>query len=156
MARNIKNLVKTTVSKIKTKLNTVFNAVKNWLKSNIKKLNAWFKENVQITTYRGVPVLVLKCLNYDAFSFGIIVIGKDEYQRCIEGNSVTLEHEYGHVIQLMTVGFPAYVFWYFIPSLIGYRLDLSYDTYYSLPWEYTADMFGGANPTVIIGGILPF
>lgn len=145
MAKKIRRLVNTAVSKVKQKIKTVFDSVKRWLKANIKKLNKWFKENVQITTYRGAPVLVLKCLGYNAFSFGIIVIGKDEYDSCLKGNSQTLEHEYGHILQMLTLGFSTYALMYALPSFIGFWCKVPYDRYYSQPWEYTADILGGAN-----------
>ena len=144
MFKFLKKVIKTAVDKITLNIKTVFNSVNKWLKSQTKKLKRWFNENVLITTYRGAPVLVLKSMGYDAFSFGMIVIGKKEYDLCIEGKSETLKHEYGHLIQLLTVGLPTFLVMYALPSLACYWFGLPYDLYYSMPWEYTADILGGA------------
>ena len=54
----------------------------------------------------------------------------------------TVKHEYGHTVQESILGFAKYVKYIAIPSLRS--RDIPYRDYYSLPWERTADLFGGA------------
>ena len=147
ISKKLKAVVKLAASKIVSHLKSVLKKVKDWLNKKIKKLKKWFNENIKITTYRGVPVVVLKALKQNAFSFGIIFIGEDAYKQWQKGKDPVLEHEYGHVIQLISVGFPVYIAMYFVPSLIGFWSGVPIDMYYSQPWEYIADLLGGAKRT---------
>ena len=80
------------------------------------------------------------------FSFGAIVMGDERVQKY--SFEQTLEHEYGHVLQLLEYGLYGYVKFVAIPSLTGYVVDqiltdkFGYKDYpyYSQPWEYEADM----------------
>ena len=96
-----------------------------------------------ITFYNGTPVIHLP-FEWTAFSFGVIVLGSQ-----YESNSygiTTLNHEYGHILQLKKYGFLSYTWTIAIPSLTCNLLDrakLLPWTYYSSPWEYEADQFGG-------------
>lgn len=58
----------------------------------------------------------------------------------------TVQHEYGHKVQLKTMNFADYMLNVSLPSItinLLYRLDkLPYD-YYDAPWEKQADEFGG-------------
>ena len=51
----------------------------------------------------------------------------------------TLNHEWGHTRQLLLLGIGDYFNMIAIPSI----LDLCPVLYYKMPWEITADMFGG-------------
>lgn len=61
----------------------------------------------------------------------------------------SLNHEWGHGIQEKLMGSGAYLLNVAIPSVITYwtlPYDANYDmNYYSMPWERTADFFGGVN-----------
>ncbi len=55
-----------------------------------------------------------------------------------------VKHEWGHWIQENIIGDQAYITGIAIPSLItNFFTDLNGSGYYSLPWELTADTFGG-------------
>ena len=86
--------------------------------------------------------LVIKVPGDAAFSFGIIFMGS-------EINNVSLvQHEYGHTRQLQELGLLAYYNYVLLPSITCFWLTeagaLSSSTYYSYPWEYVADLKGGA------------
>jgi hypothetical protein len=59
----------------------------------------------------------------------------------------TVKHEYGHTQQEEFLGTANYIGSIAIPSLIGYNQNLSFENYYSQPWERSADMFGGLDRT---------
>jgi len=59
----------------------------------------------------------------------------------------TVKHEYGHTQQEEYLGTSTYIGSIAMPSLIGYNQILSYEDYYSQPWERTADMLGGLDRT---------
>lgn len=94
--------------------------------------------------YRFAPVLVVRRLQDSAFCLGLIVLGKREYDRCQAGRSETLNHEYGHFLQMLLLGLPVYLGLFAIPSFICYWTRWLEGHYYSLPWEYTADIMGKA------------
>lgn len=57
-----------------------------------------------------------------------------------------VRHEYGHTVQSKKIGLADYIRQVAIPSLCGYLLNetlLPPGLYYNLPWEYTADVYGG-------------
>ena len=95
------------------------------------------------SNYNGV--FVLRIPGRNAFSFGIIVLGKDE-------NSITgittndVKHEYGHRLQLDNMGWGAYIKNVALPSVTFYWLDkmdkVDGKYYYSAPWEAEADILG--------------
>lgn len=74
-----------------------------------------------------------------AASFGIIFI--DSRFPNFEN---TLRHEYGHTVQMKMLGWFRYLRYIARPSVKGYRASLTPLQYYSQPWEYIADVFGGA------------
>ena len=89
-------------------------------------------------------VLVIKT-NFDAsFSFGFI--GMSEQQL----NSNTLNHEYGHAVQMDNKGLIGFTEEVAIPSvtinILQRKGKLKYD-YYGAPWEAEADALGGVNRT---------
>ncbi|MDR1939418.1 MAG: RHS repeat-associated core domain-containing protein [Clostridiales bacterium] len=60
----------------------------------------------------------------------------------------TLNHEWGHSVQNRILGNGGYILFIGIPSVIGFALIPANATeadYYSLPWERTADYFGGVD-----------
>ena len=71
-------------------------------------------------------------------------------------NDTTVKHEYGHNIQQMIIGPQKYFFGIAISSIstnvffeVEKRIKGSYhpnanQIYYSMPWERTAELFGGA------------
>jgi len=88
--------------------------------------------------YKGK--LVIKVPGYSSFSFGVIFMGN-------EGDKDLLNHEYGHTVQLEALGMMKYCTYVVVPSIIcfwGTELGiLSDENYYSYPWEYQADQYGG-------------
>ena len=54
-----------------------------------------------------------------------------------------IKHEYGHHLQFLELGKEKYTKYVAIPSLYGYWSDVDYKDYYSQPWEYGADLYGG-------------
>ena len=59
----------------------------------------------------------------------------------------TLHHEYGHILQLKSMGFLRFLVKVIVPSILGNILNrmgrISGAEYYGLPWEKEADMLGG-------------
>ena len=96
-----------------------------------------------ITFYKGVPVIYIP--GSSSFTFGVIFMGK-------EGGENLLRHEYGHIIQLKNLGVKNYYKYVVKPSVDRYKKTkkginseiYNWDTYYSTPWEYQADQYGGA------------
>ena len=61
-----------------------------------------------------------------------------------------LRHEYGHYVQEQSLGTIKYLFGIALPSIsVNCRnmffKDISNSEYYSMPWEVTADLFGGVS-----------
>ena len=56
----------------------------------------------------------------------------------------TLNHEFGHSVQEKLLG-GNYLLCIAIPSVITYWSNVFGSSYYSMPWERTADWFGGVN-----------
>lgn len=88
--------------------------------------------------YKGIPVFKLP-IGCNAASLGIIILGRKVK------SSAMLLHEYGHTLQLKSMGFFKYLFKIFIPSITANILDklgkLPYD-YYGSHWEKEADILG--------------
>ncbi len=93
-----------------------------------------------ISAYKGSLVIKSSFLGTAAFSHGAIFIGDKvkDYD--------TINHEYGHIVQLRHMGTINYNRFIFVPSVIFHHLDipekLGFD-YYSTPWEYQAELYGG-------------
>ena len=92
----------------------------------------------RFSIYRGVPVVKLP-IGKNAFSFGIIFLGNEV------SDMETLQHEYGHSVNFALIGMPKYIVKVFVPSLVGFWSGVDYAKYYSLPWEYVADVLGNVN-----------
>lgn len=93
--------------------------------------------------YRDVLVINAPFMETSAFSFGIILMGSDVTYD--DHGIATLNHEYGHYIQLSQIGVIDYTTYIVIPSLVGFWGPGSKEDYYSQPWEYLADLFGGVD-----------
>jgi TRAP-type uncharacterized transport system substrate-binding protein len=97
-------------------------------------------ENYGVSFYKGA--LVVKTPFDASFSFGII--GLSENQQNVD----TLNHEYGHVLQMKDKGLDAFIIDVAVPSVMINILDrkgkLKYD-YFGAPWEAEADALGGVN-----------
>ena len=52
-----------------------------------------------------------------------------------------IKHEWGHFVQLSILGVPKFVVFFAVPSM----LSGGSSNYYSLPWERSADLFGGVS-----------
>ena len=106
----------------------------------------------KVSFYKGVPVLRLNPPS--SFSFGVMVL---DNAGTGTADNTTVKHEYGHNVQQMIIGPEKYLFGIGIPSVCGAILlygiyeitSMNYETYkkiyYSLPWERSADLFGGAS-----------
>ena len=94
------------------------------------------------SNYKGT--LVIKTPFDSSFSFGFIGLSQNQQ------TSTTLNHEYGHTIQMSNMGIIDYTAKVAIPSITINILDridkLPYD-YYGAPWEAAADQLGGVNRT---------
>ena len=90
--------------------------------------------------YKGVRFLKVP-FRMNACSFGMIFWGKREPCSGCEAEE-TLRHEYGHYLQYKKLGFFKYVRFVAAPSLKGYFGGVPYNSYYSQPWEYEADVLG--------------
>lgn len=114
--------------------------IKNFNKNN-KKEDVVFKANY-FSSYKGM--IVIKTPFDRSFSYGIIGLSK-EWQ-----TSNTLNHEYGHGVQMKKRGIVNYTTQVAIPSVTISALDqmdkLPYE-YYGAPWEAEADKFGNVNRT---------
>lgn len=51
----------------------------------------------------------------------------------------------GHSAQQSLMGYPKYLIRIAVPSVISCIINPSSKIYYSLPWERSADFFGGVN-----------
>lgn len=74
--------------------------------------------------------------------FGTIFLNRSETSSNPASVQV-LKHEYGHTVQESILGTRKYIEYVAIPSLRS--ASVPYRDYYSLPWERTADAFGGAH-----------
>jgi len=103
-----------------------------------------FNDNAQIAAistkvsfYKGVPIIRT---NDDSMSLGVIFLTKKSFTGK-SGHYWTpkeiLKHEYGHSVQMSTLGLLPYLVNIGIPSLL-YNHD-------NAPWEITADILGGVN-----------
>ena len=103
---------------------------------------AVFRSNL-FSSYNGK--LVIKTPFDASFSFGFI--GLSIYQQDID----TLNHEYGHTLQMDNMGTKNYIINVAIPSitlnLLSRRDNLTYD-YYSYPWEAEANRLGHSAASV--------
>ena len=94
-----------------------------------------------VAFYKGVLVVRVPFMNNNACSIGVIFMGDE----CSEN---LLKHEYGRTEQLRNLGFLDYLTYVAMPSFTFFactQMDiLPENYYYSYPWEYQADYYGGA------------
>lgn len=88
--------------------------------------------------YKGESVVKLEKSKEGLQIFGTIFLGDGIT------SADTLNHEFGHGIQERFLGL-AYLTRIALPSVITYFVKPSDYIYYSMPWERTADWFGGVN-----------
>ena len=96
-----------------------------------------------IAFYNGVPVIRLP-IGWNAAFYGVIFLG-DKYTNNQYGRD-TLNHEYGHSLQMDKYGPLLFTTNVATPSLVGNglnRLGWLPCNYFSLPWEHEADILGG-------------
>ena len=91
--------------------------------------------------YKGAPLTQVND-GRSAFTFGYIFMGANSDENL-------LKHEYGHIVQSRELGMLDYGTFIVYPSVVGYCIDqlglLPNGLYFSLPWEYKADEYGGAS-----------
>ena len=63
------------------------------------------------------------------------------YVSCFFIAEHVIKHELGHFVQLSILGVPKFVVFFAVPSM----LSGGSSNYYSLPWERSADLFGGVS-----------
>lgn len=94
-----------------------------------------------LSFYRGIPYIKFPN-GTSAFSAGMVFMGGN-----VNSENLVL-HEYGHTVQLREIGLQAYLTFVVVPSVTGFVFDqaelLPNGLYFSLPWEYKADEYGGA------------
>jgi RHS repeat-associated protein len=90
--------------------------------------------------YKGVPVIRFSGEQASFTILGSIMLNRSVADEGVEVE--TIQHEYGHFVQESFIGTPRYIGKVAIPSLIGYA-TVPYDRYFSLPWERSAEYFGG-------------
>ena len=98
------------------------------------------------SSYKGTPVLKHAISGITSFSISnTIILNKNESTN--NGGENTVKHEFGHTIQQSLISTPKYLTRIALPSVISCIVNPSSKTYYSLPWERSADFFGGASRT---------
>ena len=118
--------------------------------NDIKNYNFFNEDETKVlnskvfSSYKGTPVLKHDISGITSFSVSnTIILNKSETVN--NGGIDTIKHEWGHTVQQSLIGTPKYITRIAAPSVIGCIINPSSKTYYSLPWERTADFFGGAN-----------
>jgi hypothetical protein len=111
-------------------------------------------KNSQVMSFhKGVPYFIVNT-GLGSFSLGGILFQKGSDENIVK-------HEWGHTVQLKTWGMAKYLYLYALPSFTcatiatleyrgwlhtGFGEWLNRDfNYYKLPWERTAEFFGGAS-----------
>ncbi len=108
-------------------------------------------ESKVFSSYNGTPVLKHSISGVTSFSLmNTIILNKDETSS--NGGIDTVKHEWGHTVQESVMIMPKYMTRIAAPSVVGCIVNPSMKTYYSLPWERSADFFGGANRTEYYAG----
>ncbi|MGD9909852.1 MAG: hypothetical protein AB7U79_04505 [Candidatus Izemoplasmatales bacterium] len=99
-------------------------------------------DSEKISFYKGTAVIRFENSFLSSFSFGMIFLERTS-------DVTSLQHEWGHTVQLSILGFAGYVAIVAIPSmtvnLLARKYQYYYDHYYDFLWESTADYFGGVN-----------
>ena len=96
------------------------------------------------SSYKGTPVLRHSMSGVTSFSISnTIVLNRNENKN--NGGMDTVKHEWGHTAQQSLIGTKKFVMRIAAPSMVGCLINPSAKTYYSLPWERSADLLGGVN-----------
>ncbi|MCL1890841.1 MAG: hypothetical protein FWG00_02275 [Coriobacteriia bacterium] len=95
--------------------------------------------------YKGHLVLRMAGLGGRSFSFGILFLSS-KLSATAPSTITTLKHEYGHTVQFDLLGPRTYLLHIGRPSMRSGSVP--YRDYYNLPWEATADFFGGITERV--------
>lgn len=120
----------------------VWNDVKNYRFFNNDETRVL--DSKVFSSYKGTPVLRHSVSFITSFSISnTIILNRDE--TAINGGIDTVKHEWGHTVQQSLMGTPRCLTRIAIPSMIGCVVNPPTDVYYSLPWERSADFFGGVN-----------
>ena len=106
-----------------------------------------------VSAYKGAFVVRHGIPKLTSWSFGgTLFLNNGASDSLQKANVTTLNHEWGHYLQEKSLGTLVYTLFFALPSVAvaGYNTmtkgSLS-GIYYSLPWEYTADQFGGGVPS---------
>ena len=98
------------------------------------------------SSYNGTPVLRHDISGVTPFSVSNTII-LNKGKTVSNGGIDTVKHEWGHTVQQSLMGTPKYIIRIAVPSVISCIVNPPSKTYYSLPWERSADFFGGATHT---------
>ena len=135
---NIVKLANNIIQPIVTVVYGIVEDFKNYDKYNESEEKVF--SSYYFSSYKGT--LVIKTPFDASFSFGFIGLSR------IQQESDTLNHEYGHKVQLDNMGWGAFIADVAVPSVTANILQrigkLPYD-YYGSPWEAEADMLGSVN-----------
>ena len=129
----------------------------NWIQNGASIVYKWIEEAYLYITNTSEKVvinakfiafykgrLVIKHPFSGNMSFGVIFL--ENGLKVNDQGIMTVQHEYGHTLQLDELGIFDYISKVAIPSITANILqregNLQYD-YYSSPWEYEADLYGG-------------
>ncbi|MDO4816043.1 MAG: hypothetical protein Q4A83_05495 [Bacillota bacterium] len=106
----------------------------NVFNSDVQKI----LDSKHISFYKGQLVIRENWgfTNARSGSFGVMFLNSEQ------ADADTVNHEYGHFLQLQTMGLNVFITQIAIPSLLS---DPYADDYYSAPWERSADIFGGVD-----------
>jgi hypothetical protein len=97
--------------------------------------------STKVSFYKGQFVIKsnFTLTSHRSFSFGIMFL-VSSMKDTPYGRDV-VKHEWGHFVQLSFVGVPKFLIFYGVPSM----LSGNNPNYFSLPWERSADLFGGVS-----------
>jgi len=115
----------------------------------VKTIKRWLRNEDEavvlasrfLSFYKGTMVLKVPFLNTAGFSCGVVLLG---YR---VSSPDTVRHEYGHKVHLDRIGWKSYLKNVVRPSMKWFRSNPPYEAYYSKPYEYLADRFGGVERT---------
>ena len=118
------------------------------LGEDLKNLNPFNQDEQKaldsniISYYKGALVIRHHIPEATSASIlGTIFLNRNETEKEV------VMHEWGHTVQELLLGSIAYTGIIAIPSLISFFINPSTTTYFSLPWERTAEWFGGGSLT---------
>lgn len=95
-------------------------------------------DSKKVSFYKGVPVFRT---NGSSMSLGLILLSTQTFTGSSGHkwtSTETIKHEWGHNVQLWSMGLPLYLLNIALPSAVINNED-------DAPWEITADLLGGVN-----------